>query len=193
MATADLPTTDTTNLEELIPLLQEFTGKLRELSDQIMLSITHNTSSRFSRLLVMDGVIGGCIAMLVWVFLQPSAWWTPVNSLSIFVSVAATISSVVALRQWTTVQQRFVARLGGHRILSVQELSIRVRDFQILTDQVGRLIRRASQLNEQFTQEFNRRIELDLRLTEAEIVLNYAHKSVLPTLERMTVASTTIE
>lgn len=178
MATADMPRTDATKLDELIPLLQEYSGKLRERSERIMLAVAQRNSQRQS--LVLAAVIGACTAVVAGLILQPVSWLNPGNVLGACVSVAATVLAVAATRERTTFQDRLRALVGGNHPLSPEELSIHVRDVQILAEQVGKLIRRVSQLDEHHAHDFSDRVELELRLTEAEIAVTYVNEVVLP-------------
>ena len=179
MATADLPTRDLSDLQELLLLLSEYTGKLRNLSDRIMVSLSLKNSKRFSFVLAV--VIGGCAALIAGLFLQPVAAWNPSNVLGSLVSVIATGLVVAMTRERQSFQDRLGGLVGHYRQLTPEELSFHTRDLNILTEQVTRLISRVSQLaDHDGFRNYNGRVEFDLRLTEAEIAVTYVNEIVLP-------------
>lgn len=179
MATADLPTREATDMGKLIALLNEYTGKLRSLSDRIMISLSLKKSKRFS--LALAVVIGGCAALIAGLFLQSSATWNPGNILAVLISVMATGLAVVMMRERQSFQERLVDLIGHHRQLTPEELSFHLRDLNTLTEQVTRLISRASQLADHGGFDgLDERVEFDLRLTEAEIAVTYVNEIVLP-------------
>lgn len=179
MATADLPKRDATDSEKVLTLLEEYTGKLRNLSDRIMVSHSLKKSKRLS--LVLAVVIGGCAALIAGLFLQSSATWNPGNILAALVSVMATGLAIVMTRERQSFQERLGGLVGHHRQLTPEELSFHLRDLNTLTEQVTRLISRASQLADHGGfRDFDDRVEFDLRLTEAEIAVTYVNELVLP-------------
>ncbi len=148
--------------EVLLDLLKEFGSKLRQSCDE------WTTRSERNRNFVYRFAIAASLLVL----------------LSYYLYELQVIRFFHVTLCWSLLVGGAVGLLWSSFSIQRKRRMILGDEIQILADQVERLVTTASQIAEHTEQDFDNRLQLDLRLAEAEGALRYYRHIVLPQLRK---------